>query len=81
MNRIEEIHQITREELRTGKHDIHDYFAILYGLRKEEDYEAMEGIKRAIEEYGILLDVPESEEELDEWMREIESMKKKYMGQ
>jgi hypothetical protein len=70
MNRIEEIYQITKKELQSG-YDIYDYISILYGLKKEEDYEAMEGIKRAIGDFGILLNVPEDDNELDKWVNEV----------
>jgi len=76
MNRIEEIYQTTKKELESG-YDIYDYISILYGLKKEEDYEAMEGIKRAIGDFGILLNIPKDDNELDKWINELERNKKK----
>lgn len=68
MDRIEEIYQTTKKELQSGQYDIYDYIPILYGLKKEENYEAMEGIKKAISEFGMLLNIPEDDNELDKWM-------------
>lgn len=64
MNRIDEIHQLTLKEIKSGDYDIYDYIPIMYGLKQEEDYEAMEGIKRAVLEFGMILHIPDNEDEL-----------------
>jgi hypothetical protein len=59
--RIQDIHKITKEELLNGLHDIEDYVSVLAGLIREQDFEACEGIRLAIAEYGITLIIPEEE--------------------
>jgi hypothetical protein len=59
--RIQDIHKITKEELLNGLHDIEDYVSVLAGLIREQDFEACEGIRLAIAEYGIRLIIPEEE--------------------
>ena len=45
MNKIDEACQRALKNLREGKLDIYDYLPILFQLRKEENYEEMQGIK------------------------------------
>ena len=59
--RIQDIHKITKEELSNGLYDIEDYVSVLAGLIREQDFEACEGIRLAIAEYGIRLIIPEEE--------------------
>jgi hypothetical protein len=59
--RIQDIHKITKEELSNGLYDIEDYVSVLAGLIREQDFEACEGIRLAIAEYGITLIIPEEE--------------------
>lgn len=71
--RVTEIYNITTKEIQNGV-DYLDYIPIMYGLKIEEDYEAMQGIKQAIEDQtGITLIVPQNEQELDEAIEYIES--------
>jgi hypothetical protein len=59
--RTKEIYMLTKQELLNGICDIEDYAPIIAGLIREEDFEACEGIKLAIAEYGIVLTIPEEE--------------------
>jgi len=63
--RIKEIYEITKSEILNGA-DIYEYNEILYGLIKQEDYEACEGIRLAIADLGLELTVPTTDDELDE---------------
>jgi hypothetical protein len=74
--RIQEIYEITKKEIKSGKVDLCGYAPIMYGLLKEEDYESMEGIRLAIADYGMQIDVPQTDEEMEKWHRtkEIEKM-------
>lgn len=71
----EAVYETTISDLHSGKYDIYDYLRILYDLKKIEDYESMEGIKKAISTFGIELSVPESESQLKEWLDEINKRK------
>jgi len=62
--RTQEIYDITKKEISEGT-DIHQYIPIMYGLIKEEDYEAVEGIRLAISDLGIQLHIPETDDEMD----------------
>ena len=68
--RSKEIYEITKKEIANGQ-DIYEYIPIMFGLIKEEDYEALEGIRLAVSELGLQLEVPETEEELDELIKSI----------
>jgi len=59
--RIKEIYMLTKQELINGICDIEDYAPIIAGLIREQDFEACEGIKLAVAEYGITLTIPEEE--------------------
>jgi hypothetical protein len=59
--RIKEIYMLTKQELINGICDIEDYAAIIAGLIREQDFEACEGIRLAVAEYGISLTIPEEE--------------------
>jgi len=59
--RIKEIYMLTKQELLNGICDIEDYASIIAGLIREQDFEACEGIKLAVAEYGIVLTIPEEE--------------------
>jgi hypothetical protein len=59
--RIKEIYMLTKQELINGICDIEDYAAIIAGLIREQDFEACEGIRLAVAEYGITLTIPEEE--------------------
>lgn len=59
--RIQEIYKVTKQELLNGICDIEDYALVIAGLIREQDFEACEGIKLAIAEYGITLTIPEEE--------------------
>jgi hypothetical protein len=59
--RTKEIYMLTKQELLNGICDIEDYAPIIAGLIREEDFEACEGIKLAVAEYGIVLTIPEEE--------------------
>ena len=62
--RVKEIYDITKSEIANGA-DIYEYNEILYGLIKQEDYEACEGIRLAVAEFGLQLIVPTTDDELD----------------
>jgi len=65
--RINEIYEITKKEISDGHMDIREYVQIMYYLiNLDEDYEAAEGIRLAIADYGLQLIIPENENELDE---------------
>lgn len=53
------------------------YAPIMYELLKQEDYEAMEGIRLAIADYGMQIDVPQTDEQMEEWYRAKEIEKKR----
>lgn len=55
--RIKEIYNITKMEIANGQ-DIYEYVPIMQGLIKDEDYEAAEGIRLAIAELGLQLEIP-----------------------
>jgi hypothetical protein len=59
--RIKEIYMLTKQELINGICDIEDYAPIIAGLIREQDFEACEGIRLAVAEYGITLTIPEEE--------------------
>jgi hypothetical protein len=59
--RIKEIYMLTKQELINGICDIEDYAPIIAGLIREQDFEACEGIRLAVAEYGISLTIPEEE--------------------
>lgn len=60
--RIQEIYKITKQELVKCEYgDIQDYDSIVAGLIREEDFEACEGIRLALADYGITLTIPEEE--------------------
>jgi hypothetical protein len=71
MNDIEKAYQITKIEIENGLRDIYDYLPILYQMKLDEKYEMMAGIKKAISEYGMQLEIPENKDELNKWMNEI----------
>lgn len=56
--RIKEIYDITKKEIAEGQ-DIYEYIPIIRGLIIEEDYEAAEGIRLAISDLGLQLEIPE----------------------
>ena len=64
VGRVKEIYDITKVEISNGV-DIYEYNEILYGLIKQEDYEACEGIRLAVAEFGLQLIVPTTDDELD----------------
>jgi hypothetical protein len=46
----------------------------MYGLLKEEDYEALEGIRLAIADFGMEFIIPENDDEMENFQKYI-SMK------
>jgi hypothetical protein len=66
--RVFEIYYITKKEISEGV-NIYDYIPIMYNLIKEEDYEAAEGIKLAIADLGLKFDIPNTDEELEEFYK------------
>jgi hypothetical protein len=75
--RKKEIYEITKKEIKSGKVDLCGYAPIMYELLKQEDYEAMEGIRLAIADYGMQIDVPQTDEQMEEWYRAKEIEKKR----
>ena len=59
--RIQEIYEITKQELVNGICDIEDYALVIAGLIREQDFEACEGIRLAVADYGISLIISEEE--------------------
>jgi hypothetical protein len=59
--RIQEIYEITKQELVNGICDIEDYALVIAGLIREQDFEACEGIRLAVADYGISLVIQEEE--------------------
>lgn len=59
--RTKETYNLTKKEIANGQ-DIYEYIPILYGLLKEEDYEAAEGIRLAISDLGLQFEIPETDE-------------------
>lgn len=59
--RIQEIYEITKQELVNGICDIEDYALVIAGLIREQDFEACEGIRLAVADYGISLTISEEE--------------------
>ena len=59
--RIQEIYEITKQELVNGICDIEDYALVIAGLIREQDFEACEGIRLAVADYGISLMISEEE--------------------
>ena len=75
VERVKEIYDITKAEIANGA-DIYEYNEILYGLIKQEDYEACEGIRLAVAEFGLQLIVPSTDDELDAlYEQRIQKMK------
>jgi ribosomal protein S12 len=72
--RTKEIYEITKKEIANGQ-DIYEYIPIMYGLLKEEDYEALEGIRLAISDLGLQFEIPKTDYELDECMKFIDKQK------
>jgi hypothetical protein len=66
--RIFRIYYITKKEILEGV-NIYDYIPIIYNLIKEQDYEAAEGIKLAIADLGLKFDIPNTDEELEEFYK------------
>jgi hypothetical protein len=66
--RVKEIYEITKKEIADGQ-DIYEYIPIVYYLIKEEDYEAAEGIRLAISDLGLELQIPQTENELEKCLR------------
>jgi len=66
-HRIKEIYEGTKQEIVNGA-NIYEYISIMYGLIKLEDYEALEGIRLALCDLGLKFRIPESDDELDEYM-------------
>lgn len=62
--KTKEIYDITKKEIANGQ-DIYEYIPVIYGLIKEEDYEAAEGIRLAISDLGLQFEIPETESQLD----------------
>jgi hypothetical protein len=71
--RIQEIYEITKAEIASGI-DLYEYVNIMYGLLKEEDYEALEGIRLAIADFGMEFIIPENDDEMENFQKYI-SMK------
>jgi hypothetical protein len=71
--RIQEIYQITKAEIESGI-DLYEYVNIMYGLLKDEDYEALEGIRLAIADFGMEFIIPENDDEMEKFQKYI-SMK------
>jgi hypothetical protein len=71
--RIQEIYEITKAEIENGI-DLYEYVNIMYGLLKEEDYEALEGIRLAIADFGMEFIIPENDDEMENFQKYI-SMK------
>ena len=72
--RIKEIYEITKKEIANGQ-DIYEYIPLLWGLIKDEDFEAAEGIRLALADLGLRLEIPESEDELDKMEEYIKQQK------
>jgi hypothetical protein len=77
--RIKEIYDITKQEISNGQ-DFYEYIPIMYGLLKDEDYEALEGIRLAISDYGMQLEIPKNDEEMQECLKFIQAQRDKYLS-
>jgi hypothetical protein len=73
--RIKVIYELTKNEIINGQ-DLYDYIPIMYGLLKEEDYESLEGIRLALNDFGLQFEIPHTDDELDECIKFINNQKK-----
>ncbi len=69
-DRIKHIYYITKKEIEEGQ-DIYEYMPIVFYLIREEDFEAAEGIRLAIADLGLELNMPITEVELDASLKYI----------
>ena len=68
----------TTEMLKYGEIDVYGCVRLMYDLIQAEKYEVCEGIKRAVERFGIRLEIPETEQELKELIQKMEYDKKAF---